>query len=129
MFTQQVPGHVGASGVATQHKRISASTAAALGALVSGGVPYKSGISGESRQYPSVVWLSVEIGATQTVYYTVDGSTPSATNGMVVPVQPAQILLPYPDLLKNTGTVTATNQQIQLYAAGATNVQCLFEYW
>jgi hypothetical protein len=79
--------------------------------------------------FPTVVWLQVEAGQANTVYYTVDGSTPSATNGMVVPVAPAQICLPYSDCLDNTGAVSATNQQIQLFAAGATNVQALFEYW
>lgn len=125
---QTLSAHVAATGIATQHKRVSAGAAASLGSLISGGVPTRVGGPGEVL-YPRVVTLQVEAGAANTVYYTLDGSTPSATNGLVVPLAPAQLVLPYPDLLKNSGSVSATNQQIQLFAGGATNVQCLFEFW
>lgn len=124
---QTLPGHVGATGVATQHKRLVAGAASSLNALTSGGVPTRTGGPGETL-YPRCVTLQVEAGAANSVYYTIDGSTPSATNGLVVPVAPAQILLPYPDQLRNTGTVSATNQQIQLFSVGA-NVQALYEFW
>jgi hypothetical protein len=129
--TQTLPAHVGATGVATQHKRLSVAAAATLGALISGGIPTKpenpTGLGGVL--YPRAVTLQVEAGGGFTVYYTLDGSTPSAINGLVVPVAPSQLILPYPDLLKNTGAVSATNQQIQLYAGGATPTQAFFEYW
>jgi len=127
--TQTLPAHVGATGIATQHKRLAAGAAASIGSLVSGGVPTKpenpTGLGGVL--YPRCLTLQVESGGAS-VYYTLDGSVPSATNGLMVPTAPNQILLPYPDLLKNTGAVTATNQQIQLFSAGA-SVQALFEYW
>jgi hypothetical protein len=128
---QTFPGKVAKTGVATQHQRISAGAAASLGSLIptTALVPTIPGGSVGEIRYPSCVTLQVETGAANTVYYTLDGSTPSATNGLVVPVAPAQLMLPYPDLLKNSGTVSATNQQIQLFAGGATNIQCLFEYW
>jgi hypothetical protein len=128
--TQQVTGHVPKTGVATQHQRLSASAAASIGSLCSGGkVPTIPGHSVFETLTPQVVTLQVEGGAANTVYYTIDGSTPSATNGFVVPVAPAQLVLPYPDLLANAGTVSATNQQIQLFAGGATPTQALFEWW
>jgi len=126
---QTIPGHVAATGIATQHKRVSAAVAATLGSLITGGVPTKTAGAPGEIQYPRCVTLQVEAGAANTVYYTIDGSTPSATNGFVVPLAPAQLVLPYPDQLRNSGVVSATNQQIQLFAGGATNVQCLFEYW
>ena len=130
MQIQAIPAHVGATGITGQHQRLSASAAATIGSLCSGGVvPTFPGKNVGEIRYPMIVTLQVESGAANTVYYTVDGSTPSATNGFVVPTAPAQITLPYPDLLKNSGTVSATNQQIQLFAGGATSVQALFEYW
>lgn len=110
---QTLPAHVGATGIATQHRRLSVAAAATLHTLTSGGIPVKtSGAPGEV-QYPRCVTLQVEAGAAQTVYYTVDGSTPSATNGLVVPVAPAQIMLPYPDQLRNhiNGAVSATDRK------------------
>lgn len=128
---QTLPAHVGATGIATQHRRLSAAAAATLHSLTTGGIPVKlSGAPGEI-QYPRAVTLQVEAGAGNTVYYTLDGSTPTAINGLVVPVAPAQILLPYPTQLMNhiNGAVSATNQQIQLFAAGATSVQAFYEFW
>lgn len=125
---QTTPGHVAATGIATQHKRLVAGAAASLNALTSGGVPTRVGGPSGEVFYPRCVTLQVEAGAANAVYYTLDGSTPSATNGLVVPVAPAQIMLPYPDLLKNTGTVSASNQQIQLFSVGA-NVQAFYEFW
>lgn len=126
---QTKTGAVGATGISTQHQRLSVSTAATIGSLCSGGaVPLKPDPPG-NPETPTVVILQVEAGQANTVYYTVDGSTPTATNGFVVPVAPAQITLPYPDCLARSGAVSATNQQIQLFAAAATNVQALFEYW
>jgi hypothetical protein len=108
---------------------VSAAAAATLHTLTSGGIPTRTA-NGET-QYPRAVTLQVEAGAAQTVYYTLDGSTPSATNGLVVPVAPGQVLLPYPDLLRNHvyGAVSATNQQIQLFAAAGTNTQAFYEFW
>ena len=130
---QVISAHVGQTLIATQHQRLSASAAASIGSLCSGGVVPKrvptSKTSLSEALTPTVVTLQVEAGQANTVYFTIDGSTPSAINGMVVPVAPAQIGLPYPDLLANAGTVSATNQQIQLFAGGATNVQACFEYW
>ena len=130
---QTLPGHVGATGIATQHRRLSAAAAATLHTLTSGGIPVKTspGAAPGETQYPRCVTLQVEAGAANTVYYTIDGSTPSATNGLVVPVAPAQIMLPYPDQLRNhiNGAVSATNQRIQLFAGAGTNVQALYEFW
>jgi hypothetical protein len=128
---QALPAHVGATGIATQHKRVSAAVAATLDALVSGGVPTKAQTLHGLGEifYPKIVTLQVESGQANKVYYTIDGSTPSATNGFELPVAPYREALPYPDHLKNTGAVSATNQQIQLFAAGATNVQALFEFF
>jgi hypothetical protein len=127
---QTLPGHVGATGIATQHRRLSAAAAATLHSLTSGGIPTRTDPNGNTL-YPRCVTLQVEAGAAQTVYYTLDGSTPSAINGLVVPVAPAQLLLPYPDLLSNhkNGAVSATNQQIQLFAGGATSIQSFYEFW
>jgi len=124
---ETIDAKVGATGISTQHKRISVSTAASLAALIAGGVPTKLGPNTGEVMYPQAVWFQVETGG-GAVYYTVDGSTPSATNGMQLVTAPSQIRLPYPDHLRNTGTVTAANQQIQLFASSATNVQLLFEF-
>lgn len=130
---QTITAKPGATGIATQHQRLSAAAAASIGSLCSGAVVPKRVFTSSSSMAeavtPTSVTLQVEAGQANTVYYTLDGSTPTATNGLVVPVAPAQIVLPYPDLLKNNGTVSATNQQIQLFAGAATNVQALFEYW
>lgn len=112
--------------VTGQHARASVSAAATLGSLVT--IPtIIQGATAPARK-PDVVTLQVETGG-GAVYYTVDGTTPSATNGFLVPTAPAQLQLPYPDHLANTGAASATNQQIQLFASAATNVQCLFEWW
>jgi hypothetical protein len=125
---QQSPAKIGATGITGQHQRLTVSTAAAIGTLCTGGaVPLKPDSPGAPIT-PTVVTLQVETGG-GLVYYTVDGSTPSATNGMVVPVAPSQIVLPYSDCLTHTGAVSATNQQIQLFAPSSTSVQALFEYW
>jgi hypothetical protein len=127
---QTVTAHVGATGATGQHQRVSAAAAASLGSLCSGSaVPKLTGPNLGEIRYPMAVTLQVEAGQANTVYYTVDGTTPTATLGFVVPVAPAQLTLPYPDQLRNSGTVSATNQQIQLFAASGTNVQVLFEYW
>ena len=127
---QTLPAHVGATGIATQHKRLSAAAAATLHTLTSGGIPTKQAGSPGEIQYPRSVTLQVEAGQGK-VYYTIDGQTPSAILGMEVPAAPGYIVFPYPDLLRNhiNGAVSATNQQIQLFAGGATNVQALYEYW
>lgn len=123
------PARVAKTGITTQHKRLSASTAAAIGALTTMPTITVGGGWDTMILYPTSVTLQVEAGQANKVYYTVDGSTPSAINGFEVPAAPGQIVLPYPELLKNAGTVSATNQQIQLFAAAATNVQALFEFW
>lgn len=126
---QKLPGKVGATGISTQHQRLAVSTAATIGSLcVGGAVPIKPDVPGNGL-FPTSVTLQVEAGQANLVYYTVDGQTPTATNGIALPVAPAQIILPYSDCLSHTGAVSASNQQIQLFAAGATNVQALFEYW
>ena len=126
---QQVTSHVGQTLVATQHQRLTAGAAASIGSLSTGGaVPtIPGGVIGTTRK-PSVVTLQVEAASANPVFYTIDGSTPSATNGLQMPGAPAQLILPYPDLLANSGTVTATNQQIQIFSAGA-SVQALYEWW
>ncbi len=121
-ITPTAPGMFYATGIATQHDRGSAAAAATLGSLVT--IPTRA-----DGHTPDAVTLQVEAGQANTVYYTVDGSAPSAINGFSVPVAPAQLLLPYPQHLKNSGAVSATNQQIQLFAAAATNFQALFEWW
>ena len=128
-FFQQVTAHVAPTGIATQHQRLTAGAAASIGSLSTGGkVPTMPGNVIGTTLTPSVVTLQVEAGSANPVYYTIDGSTPTATNGLLVPVAPAQLVLPYPDLLAHSGSVTATNQQIQIFSAAA-SVQALYEWW
>ncbi len=125
--TPTLPAAVAKTGITTQHKRLTTGAAATLDALVSGGLPKMTDSRGNSVR-PTVVTLQVESGG-GVVYYTVDGSTPSATNGLVIPIAPGQIQLPYPTHLQNTGAVSASNQQIQLFSAAPQSVQALFEWW
>lgn len=123
-----IPAKVGTTGITTQHQRLAATAAATIGSLCSGArVPQYPGPNLGEIVYPQSVSLQVE-AAGGAVYYTIDGSTPSATNGMQLPNAPGQIYLPYPTHLRNSGTVSASNQQIQLFAPVATNVQALFEF-
>lgn len=123
------PGYVRQTGIVTQHKRGVISTAVTLATAVTTIPTIPSSGTGDVVAYPTVVWAQVEAGQPNPVYFTVDGSTPTATNGMQLPTAPSMIPLPYPDQIKNSGAVSATNQQLQFFAPGATNVQFLFEYW
>ena len=124
---QQAPAHIAKTGITGQHQRATTGAAATLGSLVT--IPTLPGNVVGTTKYPSIVTLQVEAGQANAVYYTLDGSTPSATNGIQLPAGPYREALPYPDLIANTGTVSATNQQIQLFSPGATFVQCLFEWF
>lgn len=119
-----VPAKVGQTKV-QMHYRWGVNTAVQLSALAQ---PRLSGPNVGEVRTPQTVWLQVEAGQANNVYYTVDGTTPSATNGMQVPVAPAQIALPYPDQLRNTGTASTSNPQIMCYAAALTYVQVLYEF-
>lgn len=113
------PAPVFAPGVVA-HFKIDVTTAAAtLDSLVSGGIPTTS-----SGAKPTGVYLAVQDGETNKVFFTFDGqSTPAAALGFLLPAQPAPpVFIPF----QSGGYVAGI---VQLVAVGGTTaVQVKFDW-
>jgi len=111
------PSPIFAPGVVA-HKRVTVTnTATALDALIT--IP-----TIDSTVRPTGVYLAVESGQTNTVYFTFDGSsTPAATLGFTLPLQPA------PPVYVPCQASGYPNGMIKLVApSGNTYVQAKFEW-
>ena len=99
--------------------------AGTLASTISGGLPTISIADGEQTivLQPTGVQLSIEsASAANKVYYTLDGTTPTATNGFELSSAPGATFFPL-----GANTAIWANFKV-LGSAAAVNTQCLFTY-
>ena len=103
-------------------------TAGTLASFISGGlpsiaVPDAFGVRPDTILSPTGVQLMIEsASAASKVYYTLDGTTPTATNGFELSSAPSAIFFPF-------GSQSGLWPTFKLLGSAATvNVQCLFTY-
>ena len=110
-----IPAPVRTPAVASHKRAAITGAAAGLDTFISGGIPTING------RRPDAVYIGLEAGSAST-YVTWDGqSTPSATLGFLLPVQPSYLYLPMASEIQDG--------VIKVFAsAGTIYAQCKFEW-